>query len=614
MATTTNESNKHHARVLALAEAEDDGGESDRPIAEEYSELVVAVRANRAAEAARLADTRRDGSVGDGARRGDDATGVSGGGDGEDFAVVAAEGDDAKAFLALVTPPGSVVKAPTSLPTSASGLPETTPGGTVKPRPPNQSRENRRVRQFRSASEITQEELASCFHLPSEAACRKLGIGLTVLKRQCRKYGIKRWPFRKMKSLDRLITNVQAGISPGDQNRLLVKSVEELEDQKRKMEECAMLDLDDTTKKLQQAYSKANHKARRNRGEATRIRVHAAANAVRELEARRRGGYGDEPNGAGETLLELAHKIHDITVPVKAATEAPVPPQVLTGFPATAPPAMRGETTPVKRDDATLKPLLSNTPTPPAGNGVKVEMESVEGKKASTSSNPKPMKGDLVAANYVGPPEKVLTAVRGAWSPARPARRTDDPSDTEAFLSPRGRSGGSRSADDDDGKLPPKPRGRGRPPGPSKRGRKRKGGDMDDDPLASLAAAALDSMGNTRPPSRRPGRKPSVGIASSETAKANANGRTKSAVTEDHPAFGLAPVVKGARSGAQSRLSGIERAELEHMFRDRLTKVRDSMCEAFQIDPTECEVHFSPKLQATSLATAVEKLATRNSR
>lgn len=137
---------------------------------------------------------------------------------------------------------------------------------------------------------------------------------------------------------------------------------------------------------------------------------------------------------------------------------------------------------------------------------------------------------------------------------------------------------------------------------------------MDDDPLASLAAAALDSMGNTRPASRRPGRKPSVGIASSETAKANANGRTKSAVTEDHPAFGLAPVVKGARSGAQSRLSGIERAELEHMFRDRLTKVRDSMCEAFQIDPTECEVHFSPKLQATSLATAVEKLATRNSR
>lgn len=30
------------------------------------------------------------------------------------------------------------------------------------------------------------------FHLPSEEACTKLGISLTVLKRVCRKYGISR--------------------------------------------------------------------------------------------------------------------------------------------------------------------------------------------------------------------------------------------------------------------------------------------------------------------------------------------------------------------------------------------------------------------------------------
>lgn len=65
-------------------------------------------------------------------------------------------------------------------------------------------------RSARPASEITREELAACFHLPSEAACRQLNIGLTVLKRQCRRYGIKRWPFRKMKSLDRLISNVSS--------------------------------------------------------------------------------------------------------------------------------------------------------------------------------------------------------------------------------------------------------------------------------------------------------------------------------------------------------------------------------------------------------------------
>ena len=109
------------------------------------------------------------------------------------------------------------------------------PRGRVRP----QEARPEKKRLSRPASEITREELAACFHLPSEAACRQLNIGLTVLKRQCRRFGIKRWPFRKMKSLDRLINNVQQGVSPGDQNRALIKSVEELEAQKRKMARAA---------------------------------------------------------------------------------------------------------------------------------------------------------------------------------------------------------------------------------------------------------------------------------------------------------------------------------------------------------------------------------------
>ena len=77
------------------------------------------------------------------------------------------------------------------------------------------------------------------------------------------KFGHQALALPKDEVLDRLITNVQAGISPGDQNRALVKSVEELEEQKRRMEECQNLDLDEDTKRLQQAFSKANHKARR---------------------------------------------------------------------------------------------------------------------------------------------------------------------------------------------------------------------------------------------------------------------------------------------------------------------------------------------------------------
>ena len=119
------------------------------------------------------------------------------------------------------------------------------------------------MKRLRSASDITRDDLASCFHMPSEQACRKLGIGLTVLKRQCRKFGIKRWPFRKIKSLDRLINNVSQGIVPSEGGRVLLKSVEELEEQKRQMEVCAIDDLDEETNRLQQAYSKANHKLRR---------------------------------------------------------------------------------------------------------------------------------------------------------------------------------------------------------------------------------------------------------------------------------------------------------------------------------------------------------------
>jgi len=638
MATTTNESNKHHARVLALAEVEDDGGESDRPIAEEYSELVVAVRANRAAEAARLADMRRDGSVGGGARRGDDATGVTGGGGGggsggEDFAVVAAEDDDAKAFLALVTPPGSVVKAPTSLPTSASGLPETTPGGTVKPRPPNQSRENRRVRQFRSASEITQEELASCFHLPSEAACRKLGIGLTVLKRQCRKFGIKRWPFRKMKSLDRLITNVQAGISPGDQNKLLVKSVEELEEQKRRMEECQVLDLDDTTKRLQQAYSKANHKARRNRSEASKIRAAASSMAIRELEARGRkkksptnqedaygllslagvlsggGEYGDEEimddddeqsgsrGGASGVSSGVKRDEHGVEIKQEINTNA-LPSNVVGVVGAASAPIL-----------ATKSPLGNKTKESVASD--KKPARGSAGASASKTSNAMVSRGTYYAnAEEFEVEEKVLTAVKGAWSPARPAARKSDAEDTvEAFLSPvnkRKAPVGRPSKADDDTK-------RAKPYTGAKRGRKKKNASEDDDPLASLAAAALGLKAPSTRGVGRPRKHPLIapkaasvggaGASAKDSKESSARGAAAATTTtkdtaassaavdaaaatttsakdaddtsEDHPAFAV-PVVKGART-ARSRLNPVDHSFYKRHIEERMAELREQL-------------------------------------
>ncbi len=68
--------------------------------------------------------------------------------------------------------------------------------------------------QGRLAAEITKEELASCFNMPSEEAAKHLGIGLTVLKRLCRKFGVPRWPYRMRRSVERLIKNVEVGVRP----------------------------------------------------------------------------------------------------------------------------------------------------------------------------------------------------------------------------------------------------------------------------------------------------------------------------------------------------------------------------------------------------------------
>ncbi|KAJ1471582.1 RWP-RK domain-containing protein [Baffinella frigidus] len=52
------------------------------------------------------------------------------------------------------------------------------------------------------------EELSKYFHLPEKAVAKELGICLTSLKKLCRSYGITRWPFRKLKSIQRTLAKV----------------------------------------------------------------------------------------------------------------------------------------------------------------------------------------------------------------------------------------------------------------------------------------------------------------------------------------------------------------------------------------------------------------------
>jgi len=60
---------------------------------------------------------------------------------------------------------------------------------------------------------ISFDELSKYFHLPINQVAKELGVCATILKKICRRNGIPRWPHRKIKSLDKMITNLEVNLS-----------------------------------------------------------------------------------------------------------------------------------------------------------------------------------------------------------------------------------------------------------------------------------------------------------------------------------------------------------------------------------------------------------------
>mmetsp|Transcript_18084 Transcript_18084/g.29700 ORF Transcript_18084/g.29700 Transcript_18084/m.29700 type:complete len:134 (+) Transcript_18084:189-590(+) len=56
---------------------------------------------------------------------------------------------------------------------------------------------------------ITYDMIMQHFTKPIQEACRSLGIGATTLKKLCRRYGVKRWPYRKIQQLDKGMQKLQ---------------------------------------------------------------------------------------------------------------------------------------------------------------------------------------------------------------------------------------------------------------------------------------------------------------------------------------------------------------------------------------------------------------------
>ncbi|XWS45642.1 hypothetical protein CRYUN_Cryun15aG0154100 [Craigia yunnanensis] len=69
--------------------------------------------------------------------------------------------------------------------------------------------EKEKKSRLKDVARIALEDLAKYFDLPIVEAFKNLNVGLTVLKRKCREFGIPRWPHRKIKSLDGLIRDLQ---------------------------------------------------------------------------------------------------------------------------------------------------------------------------------------------------------------------------------------------------------------------------------------------------------------------------------------------------------------------------------------------------------------------
>jgi len=65
---------------------------------------------------------------------------------------------------------------------------------------------------------ITAAELREYLHLPAKDVAKELGMCLTSLKKVCRQHGILRWPYRRLKMIDRKIQSLEHHIAEGTED------------------------------------------------------------------------------------------------------------------------------------------------------------------------------------------------------------------------------------------------------------------------------------------------------------------------------------------------------------------------------------------------------------
>jgi hypothetical protein len=79
---------------------------------------------------------------------------------------------------------------------------------------------------------VSIDELSQYLHLPEKAVAKELGICLTSLKKLCRQHGITRWPYRKLKSLDKKFAKAEGSTGGVEDPETLKARAEELRKEK----------------------------------------------------------------------------------------------------------------------------------------------------------------------------------------------------------------------------------------------------------------------------------------------------------------------------------------------------------------------------------------------
>jgi len=83
---------------------------------------------------------------------------------------------------------------------------------------------------------ISFDELSKFFHLPINQVAKELNVCATILKKICRRNGIPRWPHRKIKSLDKLMSNLEMNILKNPQEKEeITKEIEALKTKKKEI-------------------------------------------------------------------------------------------------------------------------------------------------------------------------------------------------------------------------------------------------------------------------------------------------------------------------------------------------------------------------------------------